>query len=133
MMKKNSSTSSIKSILKMDDIFNVKFIKLLNGDDLIANIIKKNDDEFIMHDPLTVHVKRAKEGSMVYFIPWLPMEAVSQNQAVINKNQILTMVEPKIKVTSKYLEILKIMSSDILRSEVEEVSEELSNYSYSIN
>lgn len=117
----------------MDDIFNVKFIKLLNGDDLIANIIKKNDDEFIMHDPLTVHVKRAKEGSMVYFIPWLPMEAVSQNQAVINKNQILTMVEPKIKVTSKYLEILKIMSSDILRSEVEEVSEELSNYSYSIN
>ena len=132
-MKKNSSTSSIRSTLKMDDLFNVKFIKLLNGDDLIANITRKNDDEFIMHDPLTVHVKRAKEGSMVYFIPWLPMEAVSQNQAVINKAQILTMVEPKIKVTTKYIEILKIMSSDLLRSEVEEVSEELLDNSLSIN
>lgn len=76
----------------------IKILRLNTGEDIIANCI---DDEanntIVIGSPMRVVFRRLSESSKTVLImmPWLPLEIIEEDLAIINYQDIITVVEPK--------------------------------------
>lgn len=116
MMTKNSNTNSTQSISKMDEIFGVKILRLVSGEDLIGNILE-NDNSFVITEPLHMIFKRTDVGSVMVLLPWLPVEFIEENIATIAKNNVLAIIDPKDKLIKYYDENIQILKDKLDKME----------------
>ncbi len=83
---------------------NIKIIRLHGGEDIIADYIQSEDEETaILHNPMQVIFKRIPTGQTVMMMmPWLPIEVIKENSAILYSSDILTIIEPKEDLVDYY-------------------------------
>jgi hypothetical protein len=110
----------------MDDI---RIIRLQCGEDIIANY-NYNDEttEIVLSDPMTILFKRLPTGkAFMMMSPWLPIELIEDNVAIMFENDILTAVKPKQSVITYYKRIVNESTIESLQSYSEIESALLNN------
>ena len=110
---------------------NIKIIRLQSGEDIIANYLTDEESDIVMLDkPMHVMFKRLPTGkSVMLMMPWLPLEIIKENTALINECDILTIIEPREELITYYSELSK--QSELLLEDAytgESLMSELSEY-----
>ena len=117
---------------------NIKIIRLHGGEDIMANFIESDDQETaILHNPMQVIFKRIPTGQTVMMMmPWLPIEIIKDNHAVVYTSDILTIIDPKDSAIKHYGEVVieaqermenvDVLSEDDEGEDDEEEQEDLS-------
>lgn len=113
------------------------------GEDIMASMSDDNDEETVLlNNPMRIVFRRMPTGQTVFMMmPWLPVELIKDDSALIYLNDIITMVEPKDSMIEYYgnlvnRTILENLNSDemidqLLKEQeedveqVEEITEEL--------
>jgi hypothetical protein len=108
MMTKNSNTSSTTSTSNMSEIQQgIKLIRLQSGEDIIAGLTEDSESNMVMLDnPMHLIFKRTSQGTVMFMLPWLPIELIKDNIATIVTDDILTIVEPKDDLIEYYGNII---------------------------
>ena len=98
---KSSITNSTISTLKMD---NIKIIRLQSGEDIIANYsIDEESGVVEVTRPMMLFFKRLPTGKSVMMMgPWLPIELIQGNSALLYTQDILTVISPKESLITYY-------------------------------
>ena len=98
----------------MEKTDNIKIVRLHSGEDIIANYhIDKANNLVMLDKPMHVIFKRLpNEKTVMMMLPWLPLELIKENNALINGTDILTTIEPRKELISYYLQAS--LSSDLL-------------------
>ena len=76
---------------------NVKLIRMQSGEDIMASMFEDdNSDQIQLNDPMRIVFRRMPTGQTVMMMmPWLPVELIKENSAMIYYSDIVTVVEPK--------------------------------------
>ena len=76
---------------------NIRIVRLQSGEDIIADCIPSLDEETVeLKRPMHIIFKRIQTGrSIMMMMPWLPVELIKENSAMIYYSDIVTVVEPK--------------------------------------
>jgi len=76
---------------------NIKIVRLQSGEDIMADIIQDEENDTILLDnPMHIIFKRVPTGQTVMMMmPWLPIEIIKENNAIVYSTDILTIIEPK--------------------------------------
>ena len=118
---------------------NIKIIRLHGGEDIMANFVESDDQETaILHNPMQVIFKRipATGQTVMMMMPWLPIEIIKDNHAIVYTSDILTIIDPKDSAIKHYGEVVieaqermenvDVLSEDEEDDEDEEEQEDLS-------
>ena len=142
---KNSNTNSTISTSNMSEIQQgVKLIRLQSGEDIIAGLIEDSESNMVMLDnPMHLIFKRTSQGTVMFMMPWLPIELIKDNIATIVNEDILTIVDPKEDLIEYYGNVINQAQMKAIRDnkmsenlkqamqddldEIEELSEEEEN------
>jgi len=83
---------------------NIKIVRLQSGEDIIANYFCDDENQTIMLDnPLHIIFKRLNRGQTVMMMmPWLPVEIIKDNHAIITASNVLTILEPNDNLLQHY-------------------------------
>ena len=83
---------------------NVKIIRLQTGEDIMASMIGEEEEETVLlEDPMRLIFRRMPTGQTVMMMmPWLPVELIKDNNALIYNSDIITIVEPKESMIEYY-------------------------------
>jgi hypothetical protein len=76
---------------------NIKIVRLQSGEDIMADIIEDGEnDTLLLDNPMHIIFKRIPTGQTVMMMmPWLPIEIIKENNAIVYASDILTIIEPK--------------------------------------
>jgi len=76
---------------------NVKLIRMQSGEDIMASMFEQEDSEQIqLNDPMRLVFRRMPTGQTVMMMmPWLPVELIKENSALVYTSDIVTVIEPK--------------------------------------
>ena len=76
---------------------NIKIVRLQSGEDVMAQYHADEENGTVMLDnPMHIIFKRVPSGQTVMMMmPWLPIELIKENNAVIYDSDILTIIDPK--------------------------------------
>jgi hypothetical protein len=87
---------------------NVKFIKLNNGEDLIAEIEDSNESQFVFKNPMKIIVDTDLETSkqIIFLHPWLPSGVVQVNSINLPSNVIFLTTEVLDDVREYYINMV---------------------------
>jgi hypothetical protein len=87
---------------------NIKIVRLQSGEDIIANYFSDEENGTVLLDnPMHIIFKRVPSGqTIMMMMPWLPIELIKENNAVIYDSDILTIIEPKEDLINYYGEIV---------------------------
>jgi hypothetical protein len=87
---------------------NIKIVRLQSGEDIIADFIEFQEEDVVKLDnPMHIIFKRIPSGQTVMvMLPWLPIEIIKENNAVIYTSDILTVIEPKEHLIKYYSEMV---------------------------
>ena len=87
---------------------NIKIIRLQSGEDIIANYVEDNEEDTVLLDnPMHIIFKRIPTGQTVMMMmPWLPIEIIKDNSALIYTSDILTVIEPKEELVKYYGDVV---------------------------
>jgi hypothetical protein len=68
-----------------------------SGEDIMASMFEEeNSDQIQINDPMRIVFRRLPTGQTVMMMmPWLPVELIKENSAMIYYSDIVTVVEPK--------------------------------------
>ena len=104
---------------------NIKIVRLQSGEDIIANYFDDKENDMVMLDkPMHVIFKRMPNGKTVMMMmPWLPVELIKENSAIIDAADILTIVEPRDELINYYINA--VFQTDELLGD-EQIGESLS-------
>ena len=100
---------------------NIKIVRLQSGEDIMADVMENDENELIVLDnPMHIIFKRMPTGQTVMMMmPWLPIEIIKENNAIIYGTDILTVIEPKDDLIEYYgravLEAQEIMEKKRIR------------------
>jgi hypothetical protein len=83
---------------------NIKIVRLQSGEDIMADIIQdEENDTVFLNNPMHIIFKRIPTGQTVMMMaPWLPIEIIKENNAILYASDILTMIEPKDDLVDYY-------------------------------
>ena len=83
---------------------NIKIVRLQSGEDVICNYYADEENgQVLLGDPMHLIFKRLPTGKTVMvMMPWLPMEIIKDNSALIYDSDILTIVDPKDELIHYY-------------------------------
>jgi len=83
---------------------NIKIVRLQSGEDVMANYYEDTENGTVMLDnPMHIIFKRIPTGKTVMMMmPWLPIELIKDNSALIYDSDILTIIEPKEDIINYY-------------------------------
>ena len=101
-MKKSSNISFTTSNSKMAESLNIKVVRLQSGEDIIADIIA-DENTTVLNSPMVIVIRRSPTGSVMMMVPWLPVEVISDNMAILNNSEIVTETSPKDSLIEYYL------------------------------
>jgi hypothetical protein len=87
---------------------NIKIVRLQSGEDVMANYHADEENGTVLLDnPMHIIFKRISSGQTVMMMmPWLPIELIKENNAVIYDSDILTIIEPKDDLINYYGQIV---------------------------
>ena len=76
---------------------NVKLIRMQSGEDIMASMFEQEDSEQIqLNDPMRLVFRRMPTGQTVMMMmPWLPVELIKENSALVYTSDSVTVIEPK--------------------------------------
>ena len=76
---------------------NVKLIRMQSGEDIMASMFENEEsDQIQLNDPMRIVFRRMPTGQTVMMMmPWLPVELIKENSAMIYSSDVVTVVEPK--------------------------------------
>ena len=102
-MTKSSITNSTTLTSKPDNL-NVKIVRLVTGEDVLADFIEDSSDgTVLLSNPMSLIFKRMSSGqNAMHISPWLPIELIEENIAQIHCADILTVVNPKNELIDHY-------------------------------
>jgi hypothetical protein len=102
-MTKNLITNSTTLTSKPDNL-NVKIVRLVTGEDVLADFIEDSSDgTALLSNPMRLVFKRMPTGqNAMHISPWLPIELIEENIAQIHCADILTIVNPKEELVDHY-------------------------------
>jgi hypothetical protein len=101
--------------------YEVKILKLKSGEDIISGILRDETSDVLLDTPLQIHFKRTLDGNVLILLPWIPYELVSISMALINKSDILTILEPKDSMIKYYESCVEKVSEKMILDDFEEV------------
>ena len=83
---------------------NIKIVRLQSGEDIVATMIEDEEHEMVLlGDPMHMVFKRVSTGQTVMLMmPWLPVELITNNSAVIYTSDILTIIDPRDELVKYY-------------------------------
>ena len=115
---------------------NVKIIRMQTGEDIMASMIGEDEEETVLlADPMRLIYRRMPTGQTVLMMmPWLPVELIKDNSALIYNTDIVTIIEPKESMIEYYdnlvnktlmeMEKSEGMIEQLLKDQQEETEEE---------
>jgi len=103
MMTKSLITNSTTLTSKSDNL-NVKIVRLVTGEDVLADFIEDSSDgTALLSNPMRLFFKRMSSGqNAMHMSPWLPIELIEENIAQIHSADILTVVNPRNELVDHY-------------------------------
>ena len=105
---------------------NIKIVRLESGEDIIANYFEDEETGVVLlNSPMHIIFKRMPTGrTVMMMLPWLPLELIKDNQAIIGSEKILTMIEPKDELITYYNKMIvetdEIIDDNMLAKALEE-------------
>ena len=83
---------------------NVKIIRMQTGEDIMASMIGEEEAETVLlEDPMRLIFRRMPTGQTVMMMmPWLPVELIKDNNALIYNSDIVTIIDPKDSMIEYY-------------------------------
>jgi len=83
---------------------NIKIVRLQSGEDIMADMIEDEENDTVLLDnPMHIVFKRIPTGQTVMMMmPWLPIELIKENNAILFTSDILTVIEPKDDLVEYY-------------------------------
>lgn len=87
---------------------NIKIVRLQSGEDIMADCIEDTEQgTVLLENPMHIIFKRIPTGQTVMMMmPWLPIELIKDNSAIIYDSDILTVIEPKDDLINYYGQIV---------------------------
>ena len=79
---------------------NVKLIKMWSGEDVIADLIKENDDSIVITNPIVV-VPSGQQGQ-VGLAPWSPLLKGKGTELEVTKRYVVYINEPQDEIVDNY-------------------------------
>lgn len=76
---------------------NIKIVRLQSGEDVMCNFYEdKENGTVLLDNPMHIIFKRIPTGQTVMMMmPWLPIELIKENNALIYDSDILTIIDPR--------------------------------------
>jgi molecular chaperone DnaK (HSP70) len=108
---------------------NVKIIRMQTGEDIMASMIEKEEqnETVVLNNPMRLVFRRLPTGQTVLMMmPWLPVELIKEDSAIIYTTDIITIVEPKESMKEYYENLVDKTIEEMLNSE-ELLEQRLSN------
>jgi hypothetical protein len=99
----------------------IKIIRMQTGEDIISSIYEDEEtDTVLLNNPMKVILRRMPTGQTIFMmLPWLPIEIVKEDTAVIYASDIITMVEPKDSLIEYYHNAINQNILTMLKAEEE--------------
>ena len=119
---------------------NVKIIRMQTGEDIMASMIGEEESETVLlEDPMRLIFRRMPTGqTMLMMLPWLPVELIKDNSALIYNSDIITIIDPKESMVQYYdnlvmktlveMEKSEEMIERLLKDQEDEEEENAENY-----
>jgi hypothetical protein len=107
----------------MNNQTTIKIVRLQTGEDIISSITEDVEtDMVLLNNPMRMIIKRVQTGQTVFMMmPWLPIEVIKEDSAVIYNSDIITMVEPKDSLVEYYQNMVTESIHTMLNSDSEEM------------
>jgi hypothetical protein len=104
---------------------NVKIIRMQTGEDIMASMIGEEEAETVLlEDPMRLIFRRMPTGqTMLMMLPWLPVELIKDNSALIYNSDIITIIDPKESMIQYYDNL--VMKTLLEMEKSEEMIEQL--------
>jgi hypothetical protein len=98
---------------------NVKIIRMQTGEDIMASMIGEEQEETVLlEDPMRLIYRRMPTGQTVMMMmPWLPVELIKDNNALIYNSDIITIIDPKESMIEYYENLVIKTMFEMERSE----------------
>lgn len=98
---------------------NVKLIRMQSGEDIMASMFEDdNSDQIQLNDPMRIVFRRMPTGQTVMMMmPWLPVELIKENSAMIYYSDIVTVVEPKESMIRYYDKLVERTTEEMADSD----------------
>jgi hypothetical protein len=119
---------------------NVKIIRMQTGEDIMASMVGEEEEETVLlEDPMRLIFRRMPTGqTMLMMLPWLPVELIKDNSALIYNSDIITIIDPKESMVQYYenlviktlleMEKSEEMIERLLKDQEDEEEENAENY-----
>ena len=98
---------------------NVKLIRMQTGEDIMASMFEQEDsDQIQLNDPMRLVFRRMPTGQTVMMMmPWLPVELIKENSALVYTSDIVTVIDPKESMIRYYDKLVERTISDMADSD----------------
>ena len=98
---------------------NVKLIRMQSGEDIMASMFEQEDSEQVqLNDPMRLVFRRMSTGQTVMMMmPWLPVELIKENSALVYSSDIVTVIEPKEAMVRYYDRLVERTVNDMADSD----------------
>lgn len=94
----------------MSDEYQYKILRLNTGEDIIGACLFDTETNCVnIENPMKFFVRRMVEvrKSILIVIPWLPLEVVASDSAIIDYDDVLTVIDPKDSFVDYYLSMVE--------------------------
>ena len=97
----------------------IKIVRLQTGEDIISKITEDGESNMVLlNNPMRMIVKRVETGQSIFMMmPWLPIEVIKEDSAIIYNSDIITTFDPKDSLTEYYQNMVNESIATILRSD----------------
>ena len=99
---------------------NVKIIRMQTGEDIMASMVEKEEqnETVVLNNPMRLVFRRLPTGQTVLMMmPWLPVELIKEDSAIIYTTDIITVIEPKESMKEYYENLVDKTIEEMLNSE----------------
>ena len=99
---------------------NVKIIRMQTGEDIMASMIEEQEqnETVVLNNPMRLVFRRLPTGQTVLMMmPWLPVELIKEDSAIIYTTDIITVIEPKESMKEYYENLVDKTIEEMVNSE----------------
>jgi len=99
---------------------NVKIIRMQTGEDIMASMIgeEEQNETVVLNNPMRLVFRRLPTGQTVLMMmPWLPVELIKEDSAIIYTTDIITVIEPKESMKEYYENLVDKTIEEMMNSE----------------
>jgi len=110
----------------------IKIVRLQTGEDIISKITEDGESDMVLlNNPMRMIVKRVETGQSIFMMmPWLPIEVIKEDSAIIYNSDIITMFDPKDSLVEYYQSLVNESILAILKNEEVSFEDESEEYEY---